>query len=219
MGASEAQSTPPQQSEPERPAQAWKLILSFAFAVCALAILILLAKLDPNPSQTNWYIYLTLLALAAAGVVALLPGAITFNVPGSLKAGGALAVFALVFYFGSSKAVPVTSTFTMSAFLTFADHPPNPFDADVYVFVNSKVAKVDTTGSHAALYALEDQARNSTIQVNRGAGGLKIDFSKLVPGDRIYVRVFSSSQQWRSDDILVPEGQWAMTPVAPTTPP
>ncbi|HEY2117145.1 MAG TPA: hypothetical protein VGJ51_18745 [Candidatus Angelobacter sp.] len=218
MSEGPAPAAQPPQNPPEQQSQAWKLIVLFAFAVCAFAILILLAKFDPNPSQTNWYIYLTLLALASAGVAALLPGAINFEVPGSLKAGGALAVFALIFYLGSGKAAPVSSTFTMSAFLTFAN-PPNPFDSDVYVVVNNKVAKADTTGSHAALYAVEDQTRNSTIQVNRGAGGLRIDFGKLVPGDRIYVRVFSESKQWRSDDILVPEGQWSMTLVGATTPP
>jgi len=221
MSEGPAPAAPPPQGLPEQQSQAWKLIVLFAFAVCAFAILILLAKFDPNPSQTNWYIYLTLLALAAAGVAALLPGAINFEVSGSLKAGGALAVFALIFYLGSGKAAPVSSTFTMSAFLTFTNptNPPNPFDSDVYVFVNNKVAKADTTGSHAALYPVEDQTRNSTIQVNRGAGGLRIDFGKLAPGDRIYVRVFSESKQWRSDDILVPEGQWAMTLVGTTTPP
>ncbi len=201
--------------EQERP---WKLIILFAFAVCGLGTLLLITRFDPNPSPTNWYIYLTVLALAAGGVAALLPGAINFDVPGAAKATGALAVVALIFYFGGSKATPVvapSASLGMKSFLVFDETsaPANPFDSDVYVFVNSKVAKADIV-SQKPLYEVQDKERSSTIDVVRAKeGGFRIDFAKLMPGDHIYIKVHSPAGEWRSDDLIIPESNFKMTPV------
>jgi hypothetical protein len=189
----------------------------FVFAICAFGILILITRFEPNPSQTNWYIYLTLLALAAAGVAALLPGAINFEVPGSLKTGGALAVFALIFWLGTGKAVPGTPKLAMNSFLIFeGSSAPTPFDSDVYVFLNSKVAKVDLAFSQTPLYTLQDEERSSTIQIKRAKeGGFRIDFTNLLPGDRIYVVVHAKNGDWRSDDLIIPESNFNMRLVSP----
>lgn len=196
----------------------WTLISLFVFGICAFGILILITRFEPNPSQTNWYIYLTLLALAAAGVAALLPGAINFEVPGSLKAGGALAVFALIFWFGTGKAMPGTPKLAMNSFLIFdrSAPAPTPFESDVYVFVNDKVAKVDLGSSQRPLYTVQDQERSSTIQIKRAnEGGVRIDFIKLLAGDHIYVIVHSQNGDWRSDDLVIPESNFHMQPVSP----
>lgn len=135
-----------------------------------LGAVLLITRFDSNPTPTSWIIYLTVLALAAGGIAALLPGAMDFEVPRSLKAGGAMAVVALIFYFGISKVPPPTTSsnsLSMESFLNFeASAPADPFDADVYVFVNSKVAKADVV-SQTPLYILEDKERNSTITVKR----------------------------------------------------
>jgi hypothetical protein len=154
------------------------------------------------------------LALAAGGIAALLPGAMNFEVPGSLKAGGALAVVALIFYFGGSKA-PIQSG--MKSFLFFDERtsaPANPFNSDVYVFVNSKVAKADVV-SQTPLYAVQDRDRSSNIEVVRSMeGGFRVDFKKLQPGDKIYVIVRSPAGEWRSDDVIIPENNFKMRPVS-----
>ena len=199
--------------EQERP---WKLITLFAFAVVGLGTLLLITQIDPHPSQTNWYIYLTVLALAAGGVAALLPGAINFGVPGSLKAGGALAVVALIFYFGSKIPPPPPDSLSMKSFLHFDENtsaPANPFNSDVYVFVNSKVAKADVV-SGQPLHPVQDKDRSSNIEVVRTMeGGFRIDFQKLQPNDHIYVIVHSGAGEWRSDDLIIPENNFKMTPV------
>jgi len=215
----------PAPNEAEQQGHPWKLITLFAFAVCAFAILILVARFDPNPSPTNWYIYLILLASAAGGFVALLPGAINFDVPGSIKASGALAVFALVFYFGSNKAVPAASSFSMNVYLIFgASAPDSPQESDVVVVVNSKVAKVvkadAASSTQLSLPKVEDPGRDSTIEVNRSpAGGFRIDFHKLVPGDRVRADVYYKTTHWQSGDYVIPEGYWTMKQVSSSTPP
>jgi hypothetical protein len=203
--------------EQERP---WKLITLFAFAVCGLGTLILITRFDSTPSQTNWYIYLTVLALAAGGIAALLPGAMNFEVPGSLKAGGALAVVALIFYGGSKVNPPQAPSagLGMKAFLHFDEKtsaPANPFTSDIYVFVNSKVAKADVV-SKKPLYVVEDKDRGSNIEVVRTMeAGFRIDFEKLQPNDHIYVIVHSDAGEWRSDDLIIPENNFKMTLVPP----
>jgi hypothetical protein len=198
--------------EQERP---WKLITLFAFAVCGLGTLILVTRIDSNPSQTNWYIYLTVLALAAGGIAALLPGAMNFQVPGSLKAGGALAVVALIFYGGNKI---TSASLSMNSFLHFDEKtsaPANPFTPDVYVFVNSKVAKADVKSSYP-LYPEQDKDRSSTIEVVRTMEyGLGVKFKKLLPGDKLYVIVHSKTGEWQSDEVVIPESNFKMTPVPP----
>jgi hypothetical protein len=213
--------------EAKRQTRTWELITLFSFAVGAFVILILVARFDPTPSQTNWYIYLILLALAAAGFVVLLPGAIDFEVPGTIKASGALAIFALIFYFGMNRATPAAPSFSMNAYLVFDKNSPapdSPEDSDVVVVVNSKVAKVEKANaaspSQAALPPVEDGAKASTIEVIKDqSGGFRIDFHKLVPGDKVRANIYYAGKHWRSGDYVIPEGYWPMKYVSPTSPP
>jgi hypothetical protein len=150
--------------------------------------------------------------LAAAGFAALLPGAIKFEVPNALKASGALAVFAVILWLGENKAPPDQVNLAMNSFLNFPSDsgPSSPFDSDVYVYVNDKLAKADVLPSHTASPAKEDPQRSDTIKVMRGAGGLRIDFDKLLARDRIYVVVRSDNGEWRSDDLVIPESNFTM---------
>lgn len=60
-----------------------------------------------NPTETQWFVFRVVLALAAAGVGAVLPGVI--NVPAGrvIRAGGALALFVIVYWYNPPKLVSV----------------------------------------------------------------------------------------------------------------
>lgn len=73
-------------------------IAAFAFGVLFVIVLLVLAIAFPRPTPFQYQVFMVVLALAAAGVAAMLPGFIEVNIPNWLKAGGALAVFALVMY-------------------------------------------------------------------------------------------------------------------------
>ena len=80
----------------------WEKIAGFIFGVTFVTALLILIVFIPNPTPAQWAIFKTILALAAAGVGGILAGAI--QVEGALqkwtvRAGGAIALFVLVFFF------------------------------------------------------------------------------------------------------------------------
>jgi hypothetical protein len=74
-------------------------ILVFVFGVIFLVVLLILAWTTKNPTSMQILVFRVVLALAAAGFAAMLPGFISANIPPGIKAGGALAVLVIVFFF------------------------------------------------------------------------------------------------------------------------
>ena len=80
----------------------WEKITGFIFGVTFVTALLILIVFIPDPTPAQWAIFKTILALAAAGVGGILAG--TIQVEGALqkwtvRAGGAFALFVLVFFF------------------------------------------------------------------------------------------------------------------------
>lgn len=85
----------------------WEKIAIFSFGVIFVLIILIVAIFLPEPSDFQYTIIRIILALAAAGVAALIPGFIEIEYKPFVRAGGALAVFAVVYFF--SPAALVTS--------------------------------------------------------------------------------------------------------------
>ncbi|TXH34188.1 MAG: DUF4019 domain-containing protein [Rhodospirillaceae bacterium] len=79
------------------------LLLAFAFGTAFLFIMLGFAVWLPNPSEWQIFTFKLILSLAAGGVGAMLPGSIEAEVPHVVKAGGALALFVIVWF--SSPAI------------------------------------------------------------------------------------------------------------------
>lgn len=79
----------------------------FVFGVVFVSALLVLAIALPNPTQWQYQIFRFVLALAAAGVAAFIPGSLEISVSNWMKAGGALAVFALVVFKSPAALVAV----------------------------------------------------------------------------------------------------------------
>ena len=84
-----------------------QVVTAFVFGVVFVVGLIVLAITFPRPTPFQYNVFRVVLALAAAGVVAMIPGFINLEVSviaGLLiRAGGALAVFAVVFFFNPAQ--------------------------------------------------------------------------------------------------------------------
>ena len=73
-------------------------ILSFTFGVTFVIVLLVIAFVQPQPSSFQYSVFRTVLALAGAGAVAVFPGFIEVKLGNWLRAGGALAVFVVLYF-------------------------------------------------------------------------------------------------------------------------
>lgn len=78
--------------------KAQERIAVFIFGVTFVVALLILAIAFREPTDFQYEVFKVVLALAAAGVAAMLPGFIDVNLPKWAKAGGSFAVFVLVMY-------------------------------------------------------------------------------------------------------------------------
>ncbi len=91
------------------PVPAWEKIAGLGFGVIFISVILVITVIEPDPSSTQYAIYKTILALAAAGVGGILAG--TIHVKGAvlkwtIKAGGAIALFVIVYFFSPSSQDP-----------------------------------------------------------------------------------------------------------------
>lgn len=80
-------------------------IAVFVFGVLFVILLIVLALFVPKPTPFQYTVFRIVLALAAAGVAAFIPGFIDVAISNWLRAGGAIAVFVIVYFFSPANLV------------------------------------------------------------------------------------------------------------------
>lgn len=80
-----------------------QLSLAFSFGVIFLGIILYIAFIIPNPTVFQYQIFRITLALAAGGIAAMIPGILNVNLPSFLTAGGALAVFVVVYFYSPAQ--------------------------------------------------------------------------------------------------------------------
>ena len=194
----------------------WEKPTLFVFGVVFLVALLAIAALDRRPSNTSWHIYNSVLAIAAAGIAALLPGTLSLNWRPGLKATGALAMGALVFYSGKSirNSDPIVQD--LKSYLVFSDtastEAANPNTSDVYVVVNEDVVASDLVSSQSML-RISNYTRKKDISMVRGVGGGRVDFKTLLQGDKIFIAEHDGEHWWKSADMIIPEAELQMSTV------
>lgn len=72
-------------------------ILAYVFGVIFVTTILVVAIFFPNPTDFQYTVFRIVLALAAGGVAAVVPGFIQVKFKSWLRAGGALAVFVIVY--------------------------------------------------------------------------------------------------------------------------
>jgi hypothetical protein len=82
-------------------------LLAFGFGVAFVSVLLALAVAVPNPTDQQFEIFRIVLALAVAGVAAVVPGMLKLQLGHAagfaLSAGGALAVFVVVYFYSPAR--------------------------------------------------------------------------------------------------------------------
>jgi len=192
----------------------WESAALFAFGSIFLISLLVIAFIDRDPTRTSWYIYNCVLAMAAGGIAGLLPGSLSLNWHPGIKAGGALALAIIVFYGGRDLRSSEAKVQDLKSFLIFDPKAvaANPDTSDVYVIVNWKVVKSDVLSGEPDL-KVDDPGRGKDVSINRGPGGIRIDFKTLSQGDKIFVAEHDQSRWWKTGDMTIPEAQLEMSEV------
>ncbi len=84
-----------------------QIVIAFVFGVTFVVALIVLAIQFPRPTPFQYNVFRIVLSLAAAGAAAMIPGFINIEVSATtgllIRAGGALAVFVIVFFFNPAQ--------------------------------------------------------------------------------------------------------------------
>jgi len=80
-------------------------LVAFVFGVVFLIALLTLAVAFPDPTSFQYTVFRIILSLAAAGIGALLPGVLDVNPGKWIRAGGALAVFVIVYFYSPAALV------------------------------------------------------------------------------------------------------------------
>lgn len=77
----------------------WERLIAVGFGVVFVTAVLVIAMFIPSPTAFQYTIFRIVLALAAAGFVSMTPGFIEAKIGTVIRAGGALAVFVIVFFY------------------------------------------------------------------------------------------------------------------------
>lgn len=80
-------------------------IAAYAFGVVFVVAMLAIALFVPQPTSFQYLVFRIVLSLATGGVAAMIPGFVQVNIPGIARAGGALAVFVVVFFYNPAALV------------------------------------------------------------------------------------------------------------------
>lgn len=75
-----------------------QIICAFAFGVVFIIVMLCIAIKIPYPTDFQFLTFRVTLALAAGGIAAMLPGFIALEISRLIRAGGALAAFAAIYF-------------------------------------------------------------------------------------------------------------------------
>jgi hypothetical protein len=98
--------------------QRLQMLLAFVFGVLFLAAILVLATVFSTPTKTQYEIFRIIISLAAGGVAAVIPGLLDVQMNLGLtqqqklviRAGGALAVFVIVYFYNPAQSVVTNPT-------------------------------------------------------------------------------------------------------------
>jgi len=164
-------------------------IYIFIFGAVFIVTLIILAIKFPSPTPFQYNVFRTILSLAAAGIAVMIPGFIDIElnaVTGLIvKAGGALAVFSLTFFFNPAKLAVVDAVSTLQLKGKSKIPLPNklpsgvPFPADQrevfievwrsLIFLESAAEGLWKNISDHTLSVFADRLHESTNYINNNA--------------------------------------------------
>jgi hypothetical protein len=72
-------------------------------SITGLAVILIIALFLPVPTLFQYQVFRIILALAASGAASMIPGILNLQIPDFITAGGALAVFVVVYFYSPAQ--------------------------------------------------------------------------------------------------------------------
>jgi len=135
--------------------------------------ILLLVIFIPCPSTSQYFVFRIIIALAAAGLASVVPGIFKINFTNGITAGGAIAIFAVVYFFDPASSVGegkcANETFTLTVFVHGKGGLEDKILKDqglVCVYLNSlpEKAKIDENGK-ATFTEISPTFLNSKVRI------------------------------------------------------
>jgi cyanate permease len=99
---------------PDQGTRWWETVLAVGFGAVFIVALLFLAIFFPTPTPFQYEVFRIVLAAAVAGFAATIPGFLHIQIGNLIKAGGALAVFVVIYFYNPAQLVRSDSSETPS---------------------------------------------------------------------------------------------------------
>ncbi|MBK1877987.1 DUF4019 domain-containing protein [Pelagicoccus mobilis] len=109
----------------------WESRAIFIFGIVFLSTILTLATAFPDPTPFQYTTFRIVLALSVAGIAAFVPGFLHLKIGNIIKAGGALSVFCVVYFFSPAGLV------------ASPEPPPPPPKENAKLAISSWLDKID----------------------------------------------------------------------------
>ncbi len=135
--------------------------------------ILLLVIFIPCPSASQYLVFRIIIALAAAGLTAVIPGIININLTNGVMAGGAIAIFAVVYFFDPASSVGEGKCANETFVLTVFVHGKGGLEDKILkgqgmvsVYLNSRYEKVKIDEDGKAIFTeISPTFNNSRIRI------------------------------------------------------
>jgi hypothetical protein len=157
--------------------------VAVGFGIVFVITMLALAVWVPNPTPFQYTVFRIVLALATAGLAATIPGFIEVTFPNWIRAGGALAVFVIVFFYNPASLVVSTPSPSSAQSARLSSSEPRPSSSEPRPSLTLAPEVTDETGR----------------PINRREAPFKIGVKGTATGvDRsyVYLVVDDSNAQW-----------------------
>jgi hypothetical protein len=129
---------------PKGQTHTWELVASFVFGVTFLTTMLVIAILIPRPTDPQMLIFRIVVSIAVAGIGAVIPGFLIVNIPPYVRAGGALALFAIVYMINPPALVSDYTPFSDSIRRAETAVSDQNYTAAITFFEKAKQAKPES---------------------------------------------------------------------------
>jgi len=158
---------------------------AYLFGFVLVLVILLVVVLQPDLTPQQFVIVRIILAAAVAGVAAMIPGFLQVKVGSWLKAGGAMAVFAIAFFYTPDLVEPIQKP-----------NPTDPFEIVLSCLVDDKISTssftfpysdIEKNADFSSFSGLVDQLPNQKCPQNESIAFRMIDEVKVFTNSSLKV--------------------------------